>query len=64
MNILLHQPYEDEKFNKKTANLISKKVFEELQKRNEISYEYKKSIIKINITNTRKGIIDVYYTRN
>jgi hypothetical protein len=74
MNIVLHQPYEDENFNKKTANLISKKVFEELQKRNdisnlkkiknEISYEYKKSIIKINITNTRKGIIDVYYTRN
>jgi len=73
MNVYLNSEFEDKNFNKKTANLITKKVFEELEKRidikklkknkNEICYEYNKSTIKINIMNTRKGIIHVYYLR-
>lgn len=73
MSVYFNSVFEDKKFNKKTANLITKKVFEELEKRtdiknlkknkNEICYKYNKSTIKINIMNTRKGIIDVYYLR-
>lgn len=73
MNITLNQHYEDKNFNKKIANFITKKVYEELEKRkdirnlqknkNEITYEYKKTIIKINIIHMRKGFIDVFYSR-